>query len=166
MIILATPSTTRAAATAATHATAPEPRRVLTEAGPVSLDVPRDRAGSFSPQLIKKRQRRLSGLDELVISLSAAVVDTATPRCRHTESRPPRRSPPLDPAAGSLRRTRSSATCRGGVSRVGLGSPPALSRSSRHLPRHAQAQPPQGRIAAPHGVLGARVFTVGGEHCG
>lgn len=159
-------STTRAAATAATHATAPDPRRVLTEAGPVSLDVPRDRAGSFSPQLIKKRQRRLSGLDELVISLSAAVVDTATPRCRHTESRPPRRSPPLDPAAGSLRRTRSSATCRGGVSRVGLGSPPALSRSSRHLPRHTQAQPPQGRIAAPHGVLGARVFTVGGEHCG
>ena len=47
-------------------------KSVLTEAGPVSLEVPRDRdGGSFEPQLIKKRQRRLTGLDELVISLSA-----------------------------------------------------------------------------------------------
>jgi putative transposase len=46
-------------------------KTVLTEAGPVSLEVPRDRDGSFGPQLIKKRQRRLTGLDELVISLSA-----------------------------------------------------------------------------------------------
>ena len=46
-------------------------KTVLTEAGPVSLEVPRDRDGSFEPQLIKKRQRRLTGLDELVISLSA-----------------------------------------------------------------------------------------------
>jgi transposase-like protein len=33
--------------------------------------VPRDREGSFEPRLVKKRQRRLSGLDDLVISLSA-----------------------------------------------------------------------------------------------
>jgi len=46
-------------------------KTVLTEAGPVSLDVPRDRDGSFEPQLVKKRQRRLTGLDALVISLSA-----------------------------------------------------------------------------------------------
>jgi len=44
---------------------------VLTEAGPVQIAVPRDRDGSFTPQLVKKRQRRLSGLDDLVISLSA-----------------------------------------------------------------------------------------------
>jgi hypothetical protein len=43
----------------------------LTEAGPVSIEVPRDREGSFDPQLVKKRQRRLTGLDDLVISLSA-----------------------------------------------------------------------------------------------
>jgi transposase-like protein len=43
----------------------------LTEAGPVSVEVPRDREGSFEPRLVKKRQRRLSGLDDLVISLSA-----------------------------------------------------------------------------------------------
>ena len=43
----------------------------MTEAGPVSIEVPRDREGSFDPQLVKKRQRRLTGLDDLVISLSA-----------------------------------------------------------------------------------------------
>jgi putative transposase len=43
----------------------------LTETGPVPIEVPRDRAGSFEPQLVRKRQRRPSGLDDLVISLSA-----------------------------------------------------------------------------------------------
>ena len=46
-------------------------KTLLTEAGPVPIEVPRDRDGSFSPQLVKKRQRRLSGVDDLVISLSA-----------------------------------------------------------------------------------------------
>lgn len=46
-------------------------KSVLTEAGPVSIEVPRDREVSFEPQLVKQWQRRLSGLDELVISLSA-----------------------------------------------------------------------------------------------
>jgi putative transposase len=44
---------------------------LLTEAGPIEIDVPRDRDGSFEPQLVAKRQRRLSGVDDLVISLSA-----------------------------------------------------------------------------------------------
>jgi putative transposase len=46
-------------------------KTVLTEAGPVELAVPRDRESSFEPRLVKKRQRRLSGVDDLVISLSA-----------------------------------------------------------------------------------------------
>nr|WP_246224117.1 IS256 family transposase [Pseudarthrobacter psychrotolerans] len=46
-------------------------KELLTEAGPVQIAVPRDRDGSFAPQLVGKRQRRLSGLDDLVISLSA-----------------------------------------------------------------------------------------------
>lgn len=37
----------------------------------MELAVPRDRDGSFEPQLVKKRQRRLSGVEDLVISLSA-----------------------------------------------------------------------------------------------
>jgi transposase-like protein len=47
------------------------PKTVLTDVGPVEIDVPRDRDGSFEPKIVAKRQRRLSGVDELVISLSA-----------------------------------------------------------------------------------------------
>ncbi|MGV9391136.1 IS256 family transposase [Streptomyces olivaceus] len=46
-------------------------KTVLTDVGPVEVKVPRDTAGTFEPQLVKKRQRRLSGVDEMVLSLSA-----------------------------------------------------------------------------------------------
>ena len=46
-------------------------KTVLTEAGPVELDVPRDRDGSFTPQIVRKRQRRLTGVDEMVPPLYA-----------------------------------------------------------------------------------------------
>ncbi len=39
--------------------------------GPVEVRVPRDTARCFEPQIVKKRQRRLSGVDEVVLSLSA-----------------------------------------------------------------------------------------------
>jgi putative transposase len=46
---------------------------VLTEStGQVGIDVPRDRAGTFEPQIVRKRQRRLSGVDEMVLSLYAS----------------------------------------------------------------------------------------------
>ena len=45
-------------------------KTVLTEAtGQVEIDVPRDRSGTFDPQIVRKRQRRLSGVDEVVLSL-------------------------------------------------------------------------------------------------
>ncbi|MGE3297923.1 MAG: transposase [Porticoccaceae bacterium] len=34
-------------------------------AGELAIEVPRDRDGSFEPQLVRKRQRRLEGLDEV-----------------------------------------------------------------------------------------------------
>src|SRR5579863_4761710 len=46
-------------------------KTVLTEAGPVEISVPRDRESSFEPVIVAKRQRRLTGLDDMVISLSA-----------------------------------------------------------------------------------------------
>jgi putative transposase len=52
------------------------PKTVLTEVGPVEIDVPRDRDGSFEPKIVPKRTRRLSGVDELVISLSAKGLTT------------------------------------------------------------------------------------------
>ena len=46
-------------------------KTVITDIGPVELDVPRDRDGSFQPVIVAKRQRRLGGVDQMVLSLSA-----------------------------------------------------------------------------------------------
>ncbi len=52
-------------------------KTVLTEAsGPVEIEVPRDRAGTFEPQIVRKRQRRLNGVDEVVLSLYAKGLTT------------------------------------------------------------------------------------------
>ena len=44
-------------------------------AGEVRIDVPRDREGTFEPQIVKKRQRRFTGVDEIVLSLYAKGAD-------------------------------------------------------------------------------------------
>jgi transposase-like protein len=51
-------------------------KTVLTEIGPVPIEVPRDRDGSFDPQLVRKRQRRLDGVDQIVLSLTARGLTT------------------------------------------------------------------------------------------
>ena len=53
------------------------PKTVLTEgSGQVGIEVPRDRDGTFEPQIVRKRQRRLSGVDEMVLSLYAKGLTT------------------------------------------------------------------------------------------
>lgn len=47
------------------------PKKIATQTGEVDLAIPRDRDGSFTPVLIPKGSRRLSGLDEMIISLYA-----------------------------------------------------------------------------------------------
>lgn len=47
------------------------PKTVQTEQGPVDLAVPRDRAGTCEPTVVKKRQRRLEGFDNKVLALYA-----------------------------------------------------------------------------------------------
>jgi len=51
-------------------------KTVLTEIGPVDIEVPRDRDASFAPQIVRKRQRRLEGVDGIVLSLSAKGLTT------------------------------------------------------------------------------------------
>ncbi len=46
-------------------------KTVQSTAGALELTVPRDRAGSFEPQIVKKRQRRIEGLDDKIIALYA-----------------------------------------------------------------------------------------------
>jgi putative transposase len=51
-------------------------KTVVTEIGPVEVDVPRDRNGTFEPKIVRKRQRRLTGVDDLVVSLVAKGLTT------------------------------------------------------------------------------------------
>ncbi len=46
-------------------------KTVITDIGPVQIDVPRDRAATFEPVIVPKRKRRLGGVDQMVLSLSA-----------------------------------------------------------------------------------------------
>jgi putative transposase len=46
-------------------------KTILTEAGPAEISMPRDRDSSFEPVIVAKRQRRLTGVEDMVISLSA-----------------------------------------------------------------------------------------------
>src|SRR5215216_1675178 len=51
-------------------------KTVQTETGRLDIVVPRDRNGSFEPQLIQKRQRRLEGFDDKVLALYARGLST------------------------------------------------------------------------------------------
>jgi putative transposase len=46
-------------------------KTVLTDEGPLRIEVPRDRAGSFEPQLIGKHERRFTGFDDKIIAMYA-----------------------------------------------------------------------------------------------
>lgn len=52
------------------------PKTVLTEIGPVEIEVPRDRDGSLTPVIVPKRKRRLDGIDQIVLSLNARGLTT------------------------------------------------------------------------------------------
>lgn len=46
-------------------------KTLLTDQGEVTIDVPRDRQGTFDPQLVKKRERRVAGFDDRILALYA-----------------------------------------------------------------------------------------------
>lgn len=46
-------------------------KTVISKAGPIEIEVPRDRAGTFEPVIVAKRQRRLGSIEDVVLSLSA-----------------------------------------------------------------------------------------------
>jgi putative transposase len=74
-----------ATASAATESAAPRrrnrkngasPKTVQGELGKLPLEIPRDRNGSFQPQLLPKHQRRLAGFDEKILALYAKGMTT------------------------------------------------------------------------------------------
>jgi putative transposase len=56
---------------AGNHRNGSTPKTVASELGPVQIKTPRDRQGTFEPQLVGKRQTRLAGLDEKILGLYA-----------------------------------------------------------------------------------------------
>ena len=52
------------------------PKTLVTEHGPVAIDTPRDRNGSFEPQIVRKRQRRFEGFDEKILALYSRGLST------------------------------------------------------------------------------------------
>src|ERR1700761_6619946 len=52
------------------------PKTLITEHGEVRIDTPRDRAGSFEPQIVRKRQRRFDGFDDKILALYARGMST------------------------------------------------------------------------------------------
>ena len=53
------------------HRNGSSAKTVLGESGAVRLEIPRDRDGTFEPQLIRKRQRRIDGMDQKILSMYA-----------------------------------------------------------------------------------------------
>jgi transposase-like protein len=53
------------------HRNGTGPKTVLTDDGPLPIDVPRDRAGTFEPRLIAKHERRFTGFDDKILALYA-----------------------------------------------------------------------------------------------
>lgn len=56
---------------AVNHRNGKSAKTVLTDAGALAIEVPRDRAGSFEPQLIGKHERRFTGFDDKIIAMYA-----------------------------------------------------------------------------------------------
>jgi putative transposase len=52
------------------------PKTVITEVGTVTVQVPRDRLGTFSPRVLPKHARRTGALDEMVLSLTSRGLTT------------------------------------------------------------------------------------------
>jgi len=52
------------------------PKTLVTEHGEVPIDTPRDRAGTFEPRIVRKRQRRFEGFDDKILALYSRGLST------------------------------------------------------------------------------------------
>jgi putative transposase len=52
------------------------PKTLITEHGEVGIDTPRDRAGTFEPRIVRKRQRRFEGFDDKILALYSRGLST------------------------------------------------------------------------------------------
>ena len=59
------------------HRNGTSAKTVLTDDGPLAIEVPRDRDGTFEPRLIGKHERRFTGFDDKILALYARGHDGA-----------------------------------------------------------------------------------------
>jgi len=138
-------------------------KTVITEIGPVDIDVPRDRDSSFDPQTVRKGQRRLDGVDAIVILLTAKGLTTGEVEAHLAEvyatsvdltgddlqcqTRPGQVGlEPLVTAAQAL-----DLNLFGGTTRLRLGPSPSRAPASRALRHSARCElyRPSRRSSAP-----------------
>jgi putative transposase len=67
------------------HRNGTSPKTVLTEVGPIGLEVPRDRNGKFEPQIVPRHARRVAGFNEAIVSLYAKGLTTGQIRAHLSE---------------------------------------------------------------------------------
>ncbi len=72
-------------------------KTVLTDVGPVEIVVPHDRDGSFEPKIVKKRQKGLTGVEEMVISLAAKGLTAGEVQAHRSVIYPARSTSPPSP---------------------------------------------------------------------
>jgi len=123
------------------------PKTVLTSTtGPVQIEVPRDRDGTFESVIVKKRQRRLTDVDEVVLSLSARV-EAPTPSSPSPANRSLKARSTGSRAMSPVRSRKVHPPCHGGVRhprRLGEDRGRAL-RRVRHPPREHCGLPARER---------------------
>ncbi len=66
-----TPGVQKPAGSTANHRNGSSGKTVLTDDGPLRIEVPRDRHGAFEPQIVGKHERRFTGFDDKIIALYA-----------------------------------------------------------------------------------------------
>ena len=119
-------------------------KTIDSEVGPFEIEVPRDRAGSFTPRLVRKGQRRMDGLDSMIIGLYAGGM-TAREIRHHLES-----TIGAGPEQGDdLQGHRRGVRCRHGVAAPASGGllPGDLPRRD---PRQGPRRPPGVEPLGPH----------------
>jgi putative transposase len=64
------------------------PKTLLTEHGALGIETPRDRAGTFEPQIVRKRQRRFEAFDDKILALYSRGLSTRISRRTWRRSAP------------------------------------------------------------------------------
>lgn len=70
---------------AANHRNGSSAKTLITDTGPLRIDIPRDRSGAFEPLIVPKHGRRYEGFDELILSMYARGMSTRDIRAHLTE---------------------------------------------------------------------------------